>query len=234
MYHVRVGLELKDWWLTWVNGNSPKYVLTEEIGSETEGVHYHCVFEYAKKKDNIRKYINSELVRLELKGERGKENKYYGGLKDWNEDISYVLKDGKVIASVGYSEEEIQSKIEEGRTKYKEKKPVQVKLKQDKKSLIEELIEQCVQDLKASHVVHYEDAVWAATRFFLKAYKGRIDDYRLTPMVRSVLYQLGGISQAMVEQRAARNMFDKLVPYRGAPFSLSETGTNLVDTITHE
>lgn len=237
--HLRLGPELWDWWSGWLDRNSSRYVVGEEVGSLNKGLHYHTHFVVSIKKDAVRKAINARLSELGLKGERGKENKYYGGLKEWDADISYIVKEGKVVASNGYTPEELDAAIKKGAAEKARiegaKQQPKAKATQDKKQFIETLIEECVSHIRECKCENnYQDATFVAVKFFLKAYNGRIDDFRLFPLVRSAIYQLGGVSKHAVEQKAYDTVLSKLAPYRPTYMSMSESGSNAADLISHE
>lgn len=95
-----------------------KYIVGREDkdkhGNETE-IHFHIYIEtdYGEKtvRDSIKKHLRIP------QGGRGKNNKYYSFIKDW-QDPGYMCKWNDVVKSKGYTEREIMDYIVAGKAKY--------------------------------------------------------------------------------------------------------------------
>lgn len=95
----------------------PKVIVAEEV-SEGGIPHYHLWIETDVCEKTVREYVVAAL-RIPKVG-RGQTNAYYCLKYDAYTDPSpaYVCADGKLLYYKGYTEEEVQKYIEEGRKKY--------------------------------------------------------------------------------------------------------------------
>lgn len=96
-----------------------KYIVASEskskLGQEVP-LHYHCYIESHLNMDTIRKHLQ-KMLSIPSSG-RGTNNKYYM-LKAWNDDISYIVKQGNIIKKKGFDEEAIQNGIAKGKKEIK-------------------------------------------------------------------------------------------------------------------
>lgn len=77
--------------------------------------HFHIYIDTDMSDDTIKNYAY-EYLKIQ-KGQRGKANKYFC-LKKWNDDISYVVKGGDIIAAQGFDPLVIAQKTVEGRERF--------------------------------------------------------------------------------------------------------------------
>jgi len=101
--HARFSPEIKDGSLEWIQ-KTPRYVVCREQATRE---HYHAVFESPVGVEAVKKRFQSQCKALGLVSKKGQENAYYGGVKEWTEDISYICKDGDFVSYAGYTKEEL-------------------------------------------------------------------------------------------------------------------------------
>jgi len=125
--HIRFGPILLEWvQATLLPDLKPsQYVLCREYGSQLHGEHHHIALESPIGVEAIKKRFQAVCKSLGLVTLRGQENKYYGGVKEWV-GIDYVCKEGVIVASSGYSPEELAAAEAAGKEKYRQETPVQV------------------------------------------------------------------------------------------------------------
>jgi len=116
LIHARFSPELKENALEWI-GLLSRYIVCEEVGSQTEKTHYHTCFDSNVGIEAIKKRFQTQCKALGLVSKKGQENAYYGGVKECT-DMSYICKEGNFIASAGFSEEELEALRVEGHAKY--------------------------------------------------------------------------------------------------------------------
>lgn len=75
--------------------------------------HYHIWMDIDRSLDVVRTYIR-KLLKIPKSG-MGKNNKYYM-LKEWDEKIEYIIKQGKIESSKGFSAEELVPRKYQGST----------------------------------------------------------------------------------------------------------------------
>lgn len=112
--HARFAPEIKPRFLEWIDGHSPKYIVGEETA---ERLHYHIAFETALGIESIKKKLQAACKSLGLETKRGQANSWYGGVKICT-DLSYVCKDGNIVAHKNFMPQTIESLIQEGKEKY--------------------------------------------------------------------------------------------------------------------
>jgi len=116
--HARFSPELLEWATALVVSlQNPRYIIAEEVGKKTEKLHYHTCFESHIGLEAIKKRFQTQCKALGLVSKKGQENAYYGGVKECT-DPSYICKEGKYIATLGYTPEQLESLRIEGMTKY--------------------------------------------------------------------------------------------------------------------
>lgn len=203
IWHMRFSPELKDWFCGWIAAKSSRYLVAEEVGSETEKLHYHANFAVSVDESTIRKAVNKELARLGLKSVRGKENAYYS-MKICT-DESYAAKEGKIVETSGYTNEEISELISQGQKRFppgrKTLTPA-ADAKKAKEDYLEKLISQGVEYVKS--LGHDTDAINAsasACRFLLKAKGGRTDVNKALPIINAIMWRLKGHSRYWMEDK---------------------------------
>ena len=114
--HARFSPELKDGALIWLQKLS-RYIVAEEVGGATSKTHYHAAFQSDVGIEAIKKRFQTQCKALGLVSKKGQENAYYGGVKECT-DLSYICKEGKFIASGGFSDEELQDFHSVGSRRY--------------------------------------------------------------------------------------------------------------------
>jgi len=114
--HARFSPELKEGALAWIQKLS-RYIVAEEVGGATSKTHYHAAFKSDVGLEAIKKRFQTQCKALGLVSKKGQENAYYGGVKECT-DISYICKEGKYIASGGFSDEELQDFHSVGQRRY--------------------------------------------------------------------------------------------------------------------
>ena len=99
----------------------PRYVICNEIGTEKEKPHTHIYLET----EDCEKTIRNKLLRcLQIpKSTRGKGSAYYGLFYNKYKDPSpaYIVKEGNILQSKGYSPDELEHYIMQGAFKYSKK-----------------------------------------------------------------------------------------------------------------
>lgn len=122
--HIRFSPVLLEWVKQVVQDlKSPLYVISREYGSQLQGEHHHMAVEVPIGVEAIKKRFQTVCKSLGLITLRGQENKYYGGVKECT-CVPYICKDGDVIASSGYSPEQLAELIAAGKKKYRPDLPI--------------------------------------------------------------------------------------------------------------
>ena len=156
LIHARFSPELKENALEWI-GKLSRYIVCEEVGGLTEKTHYHTCFESDVGLEAIKKRFQTQCKALGLVSKKGQENAYYGGVKPCT-DPSYICKEGKFIATAGYSTVELEALQQEGKEKYcKQAMPItaqnitqEIVMIKPKKSV----------SMRAQFVRHLKEAGW--------------------------------------------------------------------------
>lgn len=120
--HARISPEILEGALIWIK-KLPRYIVAEEVGSETEKLHYHCAIEVPVGIEAIKKRFQTECKAKGLVSKKGQENAYYGGVKELT-DISYVCKEGKFTATQGFTADELEHYRAVGAARYGKSKPM--------------------------------------------------------------------------------------------------------------
>lgn len=118
--HARFAPEIKDPILEWIDGHSPRYIVSEETADR---LHYHVAFETDLGIESIRKKFQNACKSKGLQVSRGKANAWYGGVKPCT-DTSYICKDGNIVKSKGFMTQTITDLIKEGKAKYRKEVPL--------------------------------------------------------------------------------------------------------------
>lgn len=92
-----------------------KFVAAEEGNGNTTQRHFHAHITTLCSEDTIRRLVISSLAIPKMG--RGQTNKLYS-LKEWDTDISYIVKGGNITTYKGYTEEEIAAAIATGQENY--------------------------------------------------------------------------------------------------------------------
>lgn len=232
VWHIRFSPELLEWVRVWVPKKSSRYIVGEEVGSETEKLHYHMNVRFDIKESAVRKAVNTELARLGLKGTKGSENGHYRMKPVFDE--SYACKEGKIVLSSGYTTEEIETLIAQGKKKFLEKadSPEQTQKQISKKAkddYLEKVISLGVEYVKDQNAHNNADqALWAATAYVLENKGGRTDVNKSLPIVNAIMYRLGGVSKYSMQNAFYNEMHRRVLGNRQT-ISMSET-----NLISHE
>lgn len=199
--HIRVGQVLFDYAdQLVVDLKAPRYIISEEVGGETEKVHRHMCIETELGIEGLKKRFQKQLKQLGLTGKRGHENEHYGGTRICDDEGAYVCKTGNIVGSKGYTESELSELIVKGAERYANRmKPVidasgvtvnpPAKPKFDGDKFCEEL----VADLKVkahSNEMTVRDALEIISKRILKFKFARINDSVAFPLIQSCLYRL--------------------------------------------
>jgi len=104
LIHVRFSPELLDWFVPSLK--EKRHIVSREQASR---IHYHAIFESDVGVEAIKKRFQAQCKTLGLITKKGQENAYYGGVKEWSEDVSYACKDGDYVSTHGYSTEELEA-----------------------------------------------------------------------------------------------------------------------------
>lgn len=231
-WHIRFAPELLEWFRVWLPKKSSRYVVGEEVGSETEQLHYHMNVKFNIKESAVRKAVNAELARQGLKGTAGTENKYYRMKPVVFE--SYACKEGKIVLSSGYTTEEINELIAQGKKQFLEKadSPEQTQkqiAKKAKDDYLEKVISQGVEYVKSEDCHNNaHQALASACRYLLRVKGGRTDVNKSLPVINAIMYRLGGVSQYTMENSFINDMERRVLGNRSI---VSFAETNL---ISHE
>jgi len=127
-----------------------KIVIAEE-GNATVQRHFHIHISTKASDDTIRRLVQTSFKIPKMK--RGQTNKIYS-LKEWDTDISYVVKGGNILVYKGYTEEYIAEAIAAGQDRYKGKIDEREFHKSHHTSLWEEL-KVATADLKLTEYKEY-------------------------------------------------------------------------------
>lgn len=120
--HIRLEEPLKAWFLETVFPTVTKGVFAEEVGTEKEGLHYHCIFESTLTPSTFKKLCCDKSKELGYEVARGKANGLYGACKYWPDgEFAYACKQGKILASKGLTDEELTAQVALGKQKYAHK-----------------------------------------------------------------------------------------------------------------
>ena len=115
LIQARFSPELREGALEWI-GKNTRYLVGKELATRE---HYHAVFESDVGAEAIKKRFQSQCKALGLVSKKGQENAYYGGVKPCDDGAyEYAAKDGDIIASAGFTPEELESIRSKGNEKY--------------------------------------------------------------------------------------------------------------------
>lgn len=232
VWHIRFSPALLEFFRVWLPKKSSRYIVGEELGSETEKLHYHMNVRFNIMESAVRKAVNTELSRLGLKGVRGGENTHYRMKPVFDE--AYACKEGNIVLTSGYTTEEIAELIEQGKTKFPKKadSPEQTQREISKKAkddYLEKVISQGVDYVREDKAdKHAQHALASACRYVLKVKGGRTDVNKSLPVINAIMYRLGGVSQYAMENSFIADMERRVLGNRSV-YSFSET-----NLISHE
>lgn len=118
MFHLRfTPYDLSGYTFNWLYFYDKYIIAREDVDDDGNPLlHYHILVDDAGL--GIQTLRNAAIANLKIpKAGRGKNNKYYALIDDW-EDPGYICKYDNIVGSKGYTEAEILDYVVSGRKKY--------------------------------------------------------------------------------------------------------------------
>lgn len=118
MFHLRfTPYDLSGHTFSFLDSISSRYIIAQEDFEDdgTPLLHYHILIDTDYGDKSVRDAVKAGLKIP--KGGRGKNNKYYAIIPNWN-DPSYICKYGNILVRKGFEEAEVLEYVETGKSKY--------------------------------------------------------------------------------------------------------------------